>query len=128
MREADDPVSVFFDELGRRGHVDLLEKARGTLRIDLTDGTKREHRLIEFDRGDISVSRKNARADCVLRTDREMFGRIVRGEANAVTATLRGEVAAEGELELLFLLQRVFPAPGGTHDGRARRARETRRR
>jgi hypothetical protein len=31
------------------------------------------------------------------------------GEANAVTAVLRGEAAAEGDLELLFLLQRVFP-------------------
>src|SRR5262245_49296252 len=116
--DVDDPVSIFFDELDRRGHVDLLEKAQGTLRIDLTDGKKTEHRLIKFDRGDISVSRKNAKADCVFRTDRALFRRIVGGEANGVTAALRGEAAAEGDLELLFLLQRVFPTPTRTRNGK----------
>ena len=122
----DDPVSTFFDELGRQGHVDLLEKAQGTLRIDLMDGKKTEHRLIQFDRGTISVSRKNVKADCVFRTDRALFGRIVRGEANGVTAALRGDATVDGDLELLFLLQRVFPAPAG--NGKSSSARGRRRR
>jgi putative sterol carrier protein len=108
--ELTDSVSTFFDDLARRGHVDLLEKAEGTLRIELADGKKSEHRLIEFEKGNISVSRRNARGDCAFRTDRALFAKIVRGEANAVTAVLRGDAAAEGDLELLFLLQRVFPA------------------
>jgi putative sterol carrier protein len=126
--DVNDSVTNFFDQLGGRGHVDLLEKARGTLRIDLTDGKKTEHRLIEFDRGDISVSRRNARADCVFRADRELFGRIARGEANGVTAVLRGEAAAEGDLELLFMLQRVFPTPARAHNGQKGATRGRRRR
>ena len=106
-----DAVSQFFDDLAGRGHVPLLEKARGNLRFELTDGRKTEHWIVAFDRGDISVTRGNAKVDCVFRTDRAVFGRIVRGQANALTSVLRGESAAEGDLELLFLLQRVFPAP-----------------
>ena len=106
-----DGVTQFFDDLAGRGHVPLLEKAGGNLRFDLTDGKKTEHWIVAFDKGDISVGRGNAKVDCVFRTDRALFTRIVRGHANAVTAVLRGEAAAEGDLELLFLLQRVFPAP-----------------
>ena len=106
-----DSVSTFFDELAQRGHEPLLEKAEGTLRIELIDGKKAEHWLVAFDRGDISVSRRNTGADCTFKTDRALFGGIARGEANAVTAILRGEASAEGDLELLFLLQRVFPTP-----------------
>ena len=111
MRILADPETTFFEDLEQRGHEPLLEKAQGTLRFDLTDGKKSEHWFVALDKGDISVSRKNAKADCGFTTDRALFGRIVRGEANAITAVLRGEAAAEGDLELLFLLQRVFPTP-----------------
>jgi len=109
VRDLADSVSTFFDNLARQGHEPLLQKAQGTLRIELTNGKKAEHWLVGFDKGAISVSRKNSRADCVFRTDRALFGRIVRGEENGVTSLLRGEAEAEGDLELLFLLQRVFP-------------------
>ena len=120
-----DSVTTFFKDIGGRGHEPLLEKARGTLRIDLTDGRKAGHWHVSFDRGDISVSRRNAKSDCIFRTDRALFDQIVRGEANAVTAVLRGEAAAEGDLELLFLLQRVFP-PQTTPRKAQRRAAGTR--
>jgi putative sterol carrier protein len=123
-----DSASTFFEELERRGHEPVLEKAQGTLRIDLADGKKSEHWLVAFDKGEISVSRKNTKADCVLRTDRALFGRIVRGEANGVTAVLRGEVAAEGDLELLFLLQRVFATPKRPRKAKKQAARGGRRR
>jgi putative sterol carrier protein len=122
-----DSVTTFFQDIGGRGHEPLLEKARGTLRIDLTDGRKAGHWHVSFDRGDISVSRRNVKSDCIFRTDRALFGQIVRGEANAVTAVLRGEAAAEGDLELLFLLQRVFP-PQTTPRKARRRAAGTRAR
>jgi hypothetical protein len=35
-----DPTAEFFDELGRRGHEPLLEKATGTLRFDIADGKR----------------------------------------------------------------------------------------
>lgn len=111
MRILSDQASTFFEELEQRGHEPLLEKAQGTLRFDLTNGKNSEHWLVAFDKGDVSVSRRNRKADCGFTTDRALFGRIVRGEANAITAVLRGEATAEGDLELLFLLQRIFPTP-----------------
>ena len=40
-----------------------------------------------------------------------MFGRIATGEANAVTAVLRGEASLEGDWNLVILFQRLFPSP-----------------
>ena len=111
MRILSDQASTFFEELGQRGHEPLLEKAQGTLRFDLTKGKNSEHWLVAVDKGDVSDSRRNTKADCGFTTDRALFGRIVRGESNAITAVLRGEATAEGDLELLFLLQRIFPTP-----------------
>jgi hypothetical protein len=59
----------FFDQLARRGHEPLLQRASGTLRFDLQHGTETDHWLVAIDRGDIAVSRKKVRADCVIRTD-----------------------------------------------------------
>lgn len=115
-----DPATEFFDKLGRRAHEPLLEKAQGTLRVELANGKRTEHWLVTVDKGDVSVSRRNTRADCVLRTDRAQFGRIVHGEANAIAAVLRGAATIEGDLELLFLFQRLFPGPPRSGDVRPR--------
>ena len=34
-----DAATAFFEDLARRGHEPLLEKTRGTVSIELTDGT-----------------------------------------------------------------------------------------
>ena len=39
------------------------------------------------------------------------FGRIATGEANAVTAVLRGEASLEGDWNLVIVFQRLFPSP-----------------
>jgi putative sterol carrier protein len=62
-------------------------------------------------KGDVSVSQANAKADCVVTTDRPLFNAIVRGERNAMAAILRGEIRLEGDPELLVLFQRVFAGP-----------------
>ncbi len=110
MRSLDDPTTKFFHELGRRGHEPLLEKATGTMRFDLVDGARTERWLVTLDKGDVSVSRKNARADCVVRTARTLFDAIVSGDVNGFAAYLRGELTVEGQAQLLVLIQRVFPA------------------
>ena len=107
----------FFDQLARRGHEPLLQRASGTLRFDLEHGAETDHWLVAIDRGDLAVSRKKVRADCVVRTDRDLFESIAGGRVNVVAAYLRGVVAIEGDLELAVLFQRVFPGPprsGGT--------------
>jgi predicted lipid carrier protein YhbT len=74
-------------------------------------GSKRSRWLVTLDRGDIAVSRKNASADCAVRTGKALFEQLVSGRANAMAAVLRGAIAVEGDLELLLLFQRLFPGP-----------------
>jgi putative sterol carrier protein len=106
-----DPTREFFLELDKRGHEPMLRKATGRLRFDLTDGSGTEHWLVAVKRGDVSVSRGKEEADTVVTTDRPLFEAIVRGEKNAMAAILRGEIAIEGDRELLVLFQRVFAGP-----------------
>jgi hypothetical protein len=105
-----DATAEFFAELGRRGHEPLLQKLTGTFRFDVT-GRRAEHWLVEVKRGDVTVSRRNAKADCAMRADREVFDAIASGEANALAATLRGAAVIEGDVALLSGFQRLFPGP-----------------
>jgi putative sterol carrier protein len=106
-----DPTGEFFDELGRKKHEPMLRKATGVLSFDISDGTSTAHWSVAIKKGDVLVSRAHDEADCVVTTDRPLFDGIVRGERNAMAAVLRGEVAVEGDTELLVLFQRVFAGP-----------------
>ena len=108
-----DPTVDFFAALKSRGQEPepLLRKASGTVRFDIADGKRTERWLVELKKGDIAVSRRNARADCVVSADRALFDRIASGEANALAALLREEVNVEGDISLLVLFQRLFPGP-----------------
>ncbi len=106
-----DSTAEFFQGLGRRGHEPLLEKATGVVRFDLVDGKRTDRWLLTLERGDVSVSRRTARADCVIRADRTLFDAMARGEVNGMAAYLRGELTLEGDQELLVLIQRVLPGP-----------------
>jgi putative sterol carrier protein len=106
-----DATTEFFERLEERGHEPLLEKAKGTLRVDLTDNGRRARWLVEMSKGDIAVSHRNAKADCVIRLDKALSDRIVTGKENAVAAVLRGALAVDGNLQLLVLFQRLFPGP-----------------
>jgi putative sterol carrier protein len=109
----------FFDELVRRGHEPRLEKVSGTVRFDLENGNGVERWLVTVDKGDISVSRKNGKADAVMRTDKALFDRILTGEVNAMAATLRGLLTIEGDRELLVLIQRLFAGTPTTRQPRS---------
>ncbi len=106
-----DATTTFFRELGARGREPLLEKATGTVRFDLVDGARTDRWLVTLEKGDASVTRKNVKADCVVRTTRAVFVAMMSGEVNAMAAYLRGELALEGDAELLVLIQRVLPSP-----------------
>lgn len=106
-----EPIDGFFDQLSDRGQGSLLHRATGSLRIDLQDDGATQRWFVTIDEGDVSVSHRNGRADCVVRTSREVFEGLVGGQVNAFAATLRGVLAIEGDPTLLVLFQRAFPGP-----------------
>ena len=106
-----DATSEFFHGLEARGHEPRLEKVKGTLRFDLANGKRAARWLVTIDKGDIAISHKNAKADCVVRADKALFDGIAAGEINAFAAALRGLIGIEGNPELLVMFQRVFPEP-----------------
>jgi putative sterol carrier protein len=107
-----DATTEFFRGLQQRGHEPALEKTTGTLRFDLSDGGKRPTRwAVDIRRGDLSISHRNAKADCVLKADHALFDGVVRGEINPIAALLRGAMSAEGDMRLLIGFQRLFADP-----------------
>lgn len=104
----------FFAELASRPHEPLLRAATGTIRIDLHRPGGTDRWFISIDRGDVTVSKRNRTADCRVALDAELFDRIASGETNALAALLRGQIAVEGNLELLIMFQRLLP---GRHAG-----------
>jgi putative sterol carrier protein len=106
-----DTTTQFFQEIAARGHEPALEKVTGTLRFDLTDGKRTTRWLITIRKGDVDVSRRNAKADCVVRGERGLFDRIASGEMNALVAFLRGALEFEGNRWLMLPFQRLFPGP-----------------
>jgi putative sterol carrier protein len=113
-----DATADFFDELVRRGHEPMLEKVSATVRFDLADDGRTERWLVSVDKGDVAVSRRNAKADCVIRMDKALFQRLANGEVNAMAALLRGAIAVEGDPQLIVLFQRLLPSPPGSRDPR----------
>jgi putative sterol carrier protein len=106
-----DATAEFFNELGARGHEPALAKASGTMRFDMTDGKRTTRWLVAIDKGNVAVSHRNAKADCVVRADRTVFDGIATGAQNAMAAVLRGALEIEGDRVLLLQFQRLFPAP-----------------
>jgi putative sterol carrier protein len=113
-----DPTSDFFDTL-TRPDARKLGEVTATIRIDLDRGKATEHWLLTVDKGNISVSSKNVKADAVLHADKALFDRLVQGEANAVASMLRGLITGEGDMELVVLLQGLLPGP---RESRSRQA------
>ena len=120
-------TEAFFGELAAHGHEPLLKSASGTLRFDLTDGERVERWHVTMRDGGVTVSRRNARADAVVRLDKGTFEALASGAVNAMAAVLRGDLVPEGDLGLLILFQRLFPAPprSGTADPSARPSAST---
>ena len=103
-----DITPAFFD-VSRPGHNPMLANVTATVRFDLEHEGSTDRWFVVVDKGDVSVSRRNVRADCVLRAERSLVEGLVSGRVNAMAALLRGDLVAEGDPQLLVLLQRLFP-------------------
>ena len=101
----------FFEALSLAGPQPMLAQAEGTLRFELREGGTTHRWLVSIDRGEVSVSRGQRKADCVIRADKALFEGIARGEVNATAAALRGAIEVEGDPRLLTLFQRILPGP-----------------
>jgi putative sterol carrier protein len=112
-----EPIDEFFDQLSKRGHGSLLRRATGSLRIDLQDDGVTQRWFVTIDKGDVSVSHRNAKADSVIRTSKDQFEGMITGRVNAMSAALRGVVSLEGDPALLVLFQRALPGPPSTATG-----------
>ena len=112
-----DETTDFMNELGRRSNDPLLRKLNETVRFDIVSGKKTDRWLMRIENGDVTVSHKGGTADTVVRADREVFGRMARGEANPVASVLRGDVAWEGAWKNLVAVQRLFPGPPAARHG-----------
>ena len=108
-----DATTRFFDRLGGGDPRPALGRATGSLRFDLQGAGRTEHWRVDMRRGAVAVSQAAGPADCVVRTDAAMFEDLARGRANAMAATLRGEVVLDGDPALLVRFQRLFPEPTG---------------
>ena len=108
-----DPTERFFEALATYGHEPLLRKAAGSTRFDLVDGKRTLRWIVTVEKGDLSVSRGNRQTDCVVRTQKALFDRIVAGRVNAVAAVLRGDLEIDGDWRLLVWMQRLFPGRHG---------------
>jgi putative sterol carrier protein len=117
---------AFFADLAQRGHDPRLHQANGTVRIELAQKERTDRRLVALAHGEVTVSScdDDVDAGCVVRCPGPLFDDIVRGRANALAAMLRGELDAEGDLQLLYQFQRVFPGPPDAVHPRERLAAE----
>jgi putative sterol carrier protein len=106
-----DAAGQLFERLGALEQFPVLRRGSGTMLFELTGGTRTERWRVTVDKGKVAVARGNGPADCILRADRKLFGRIASGKVNAFAAVLRGAVTVEGDPRLLVLFQRLFPGP-----------------
>jgi putative sterol carrier protein len=111
-------TAEFFEYLERRGHEPMLERVSATLRWDILDGDRTEHRLVRIDHGDIQVAIGNEPADCVITAERAVCDDVVSGRTSALAVMLRGAIAVEGDFELMVLAQRLFPRSEAVSAGR----------
>lgn len=108
MTATTDHIGEFFDHLAATPQP-LLHTTYATIRVDLDDNGRPWH--LTLDHGRVAVSRSDTGADAVVRTDRALLGEIVTGEANALTAALRGRLRVEGDSRLLVVFTRLLPGP-----------------
>ncbi len=122
-----DRVAAFFDEIAGGEHSALLGTASGTVSFELEGRSGVEHWSVTMDRGELSVSRRKLRADATARLDRKLFEALTQGKANLTAATLRGIIHLDGEIGLLYAIDRLFPGPSASRQSFLERTEELER-
>ncbi|GAA1768591.1 SCP2 sterol-binding domain-containing protein [Luedemannella helvata] len=102
-----DVIMEYLNELERSDDVPILRRASGTMRFDIEGENAIQRWLVTMNRGQISVKRSNAPANCVVRGDRAIIEKMINGELNPLAGMLRGlvqvELAADSEVLVLVV-------------------------
>ena len=110
-----DPISQFFDDLARPGHLATFESESATIRFDVPgDDARVERWFITIHDGDVSVTHNRGPADAVITIARPAAIQMVTGRLNAQAAMLRGLLACEGSMAACMMFQRCLPGPPGS--------------
>ena len=107
-----DRIGEFFDQLVATPQP-LLRDVKATLRIDVGQDSTVQHWLLRIDNGRVAVSHRNTRADAVIVADRTLLERMLSGEANGLTAALRGQLRVDGDTRVVVGFSRLLPSPPG---------------
>jgi putative sterol carrier protein len=115
-------------DTGRRP--DLPETTSGTVRLDVRSDGCTDHWYLTIADQHVRVTRSADDADLVVRADRSVFDRMVRGDLHPGAGLLRNALTVHGDMRLLMLLRRIFSGPSGARHprevGRAALAGRTR--
>jgi SCP-2 sterol transfer family protein len=106
-----DVIGDFFDALGRRSPHPALQRASGTVAIEVANGRARRRWLVTIDKGDVSVARTGGPADVTVRGDEPVFRALASGRTSPLAAVLRGSLVIAGDPRLLLLFGRLLPGP-----------------
>ena len=113
-RTDNDAIGAFFADISTRGQIPLLGTTTGTVRFDVSGPAGTEYWYVTIEKGEVRVSHRNAKADAVLRIDRDLLADITEGRKQAMAAILRGAMETEGDLSLMMSFQRLFPGRIGS--------------
>jgi hypothetical protein len=110
-----DPISQFFDDLARPGHLATFEGESATIRLDVPGGDAGVDRwFMTIHDGDLAVSHNRGPADAVVTIERPAAVQMVTGRLNAQAAILRGLLTCEGSMAACMMFQRCLPGPPGS--------------
>ncbi|MER7331131.1 MULTISPECIES: SCP2 sterol-binding domain-containing protein [unclassified Micromonospora] len=103
-----DPTAEFFERISHGRPAMLPDDVTATLRIDLEHEGRTTHWLMSIHLGTVRVTEEWRAADAVVRTSKEFFDRLVRGEANLFAALVRNAVINEGDVTVVAHLRKML--------------------
>ena len=100
-----DSVREFFESIEGRLDPSKTAGVTASYRFDIA-GAGRWY--IDVDEGKMTVTESEADADCVIQASEEHFAKIIRGEANPMTAYMTGKLKVKGDVGLALKLKELF--------------------
>ncbi|GHJ53047.1 hypothetical protein Nm8I071_23540 [Nonomuraea sp. TT08I-71] len=113
-----DATVEFFDELARRKFDARWAHITGTIRFDITHQGQVDRWFVEIENGHLAVLEEERETDAVLRIERELFNRLLVGEAKPAPAWLRNQLVLQSGDPAFIAVALSFPGPAGARDPR----------